>query len=94
MPDKKYAPEFKAKVTLAALSGKKTATELSREFDVPRTLIDKWAKQLKESAKDIFYSEPEAAATWKEKEPQKINAKIGQLTQDERDFLLKSFEKW
>lgn len=94
MSDKKYDPEFKAKVALAVLSREKTATELSLEICVPRTLIYKWAKQLRESAKDIFYDEPGMAETRKEKEPHKIHAKIEQLTQDERNFLLESFKKW
>lgn len=90
---KKYDPAFKARVALAALSGEKTITEWSSEFGVHQTFIDTWAKQLKESAPDIFSGEPEAEESIKRKGIQKIDDKIGQLTKEERDFLLKSFGK-
>ncbi|MBQ9405864.1 MAG: transposase [Desulfovibrio sp.] len=36
-----HAPAFKAKVALAALSGNKTIAELSSEYGIHQTLINK-----------------------------------------------------
>ena len=45
-----HAPDFKAKVALAALSGNKTVAELSTEYGVHQTQINRWVKQLKDNA--------------------------------------------
>lgn len=86
---KEYTPEFKAKLALAVLCGEKTVVEISANFGVHQTLICKWAKQLKDSATDIFSGEAETELVVKEKRG-KIHSKIGQLTEEERTFLLKS----
>ena len=39
-----HAPAFKAKVALAALSGNKTIAELSTEYGVHQTQINRWVK--------------------------------------------------
>ena len=52
-----HTPAFKAKVALAALSGKKAIPEISFEYGVHQTLVYKWVRQLKESAPDIFSRE-------------------------------------
>ena len=87
---KNHAPAFKAKVALAALSGEKTIAELSSEFGVHQTLIHKWMKQLKESARGIFAGEIKTEEAKREKELVRLHAKIGQLTV-ERDFLAEAW---
>lgn len=87
---KEYTPEIKAKLALAVLCGEKTVAELSAEFGVHQTLICKWARQLKKSAKDIFYGELETESADKGKEAN-IHSKISHLTKEERGFLLKPF---
>ena len=89
---KNYAPAFKARVALTALSGDKTIAELSSEFGVHQTLIHKWVKQLKESASGIFAGEIKTEEARKEKQLQVLHAKIGQLTV-ERDFLAEAWGK-
>ena len=51
---KNHAPDFKAKVALAALSGNKTVAELSTEYGVHQTQINRWVKQLKDNASEVF----------------------------------------
>ena len=46
--------DFKAKVALAALRERKTASELAKQFDVHPTQIHQWKKQLKEGGREIF----------------------------------------
>jgi transposase len=50
----KYSPEFKAKVTLAALKGEETASELAARFGVHPAMINTWKRSLIDGAADIF----------------------------------------
>ena len=52
-----HAPGFKAKVALEALSGNKTIAELSTEYGVHQTQINRWVKQLKDGATAVFSGE-------------------------------------
>lgn len=89
---KNYSPEFKARVALAALGNEKTVAEISVEFGIHQTLVNKWKAQLKESASGIFAGDISSADTKKDKEIHDLHAKIGQLTV-ERDFLAQAWEK-
>jgi len=51
---KKYNPEFKVKVALAALRNEQTTPELSQRFGVHPTMIAAWKRTLVENAADIF----------------------------------------
>jgi transposase-like protein len=51
---KKYSPEFKVKVALAALRNEQTTSELSQRFGVHPTMIAAWKRTLVENASDIF----------------------------------------
>ena len=91
MPVRKtLSPAFKAKVALAALAGDKTLAQLSAEFGVHQTMINKWKKHLLDSAPDIFSRKAEAYEKGHEKELHELHAKIGQLTV-ERDFLARAY---
>ena len=89
---KNHAPDFKAKIALAVLSGNKTVAELSTEYGVHQTQINRWAKQLKDKASEVFSSGNQPAERRLEKDIQKLHAKIGQLV-IERDFLAEAWEK-
>lgn len=89
---KNHAPDFKAKVALAAMSGNKTVAELSTEYGVHQTQINRWVKQLKDNASGVFSNGSQPAERRLEKDIQKLHAKIGQLI-IERDFLLEAWEK-
>ena len=87
-----HAPAFKAKVALAALSGHKTIAELSAKYGVHQTLINNWARQLKDGASGVFAGERLTEERRREKDIEKLHAKIGQLT-IERDFLAEAWGK-
>ena len=46
---KKYSPEFKAKVALAAIKNEETVSELAARFGVHPTMIHSWKRSLLDS---------------------------------------------
>lgn len=55
MPTRKqHAPEFKAEVTLEALTGEETVAGLASRFGVDPTLIHQWKNALPEGASGVF----------------------------------------
>lgn len=51
---KVHTPEFKAKVSLAAIKGLKTTSELASHYQVHPTQISSWKKQAMESLPETF----------------------------------------
>ena len=51
---RKYSPDFKAKVALAALRNEQTTAELSQRYGVHPTMIATWKRALVENAADSF----------------------------------------
>jgi transposase-like protein len=86
-----HSPAFKAKVSLAALKGEKTLSELAQQFDVHPQRIKKWKDQLLEGAAGVFAAGPACAAT-PPVDVKALHAKIGALTL-ENDFLASALDK-
>ena len=82
---KRYTPDFKAKVALAAIKNEETMSELSSRFGVHPTMIGAWKRSLLDGASDIFDKNQKAKKN-AEKQVDALYKKIGQL-QVERDFL-------
>ncbi len=51
---KQHSAEFKARVALDTLKGRKTINELASEYSIHPNLVTKWKKQLQEQAAAVF----------------------------------------
>ena len=84
---KRYNPEFKAKVALAAFKNEETMSELAARFGIHPTMIAAWKRALLDGAANIFDKNHKAKKET-DKQVDELFQKIGQL-QVERDFLSK-----
>ena len=86
---KRYSAEFKAKVAMEALRGELTVSQLATKHGVHQTMIGDWKRQAMEGLVSVFSGKAEAREGIREKELEKLHAKIGQLVV-ERNFLSQS----
>lgn len=84
---KSHSPEFKAKVALAAIREDATLAELSSQFGIHVSLINRWKKEALSTLVYGFSEKKEQNNDAHASEIKELHAKIGQLTV-ERDFLV------
>jgi transposase len=53
-PHRTYTPEFKVRVVMELISGKKSLSEASREYGIKDTVISRWRQEFIERAPQIF----------------------------------------
>jgi len=75
---KKYSPEFKAKVALAAIKNDETVSELAARFGVHPTMIHNWKRSLLDSAADVF-GKGQKAKKYNETKVDELYKQIGKL---------------
>ncbi len=85
---KTHSNSFKFQVVLKYLKGQVTVSELSQEFKISSSCINKWVKQFKEGGKEIFSSNNNIELSNKSLEISKLHEKIVEVIM-ERDFLKK-----
>ncbi len=88
---KSYSDEFKFKVALATLKGNKTLSQLSTEYQIAPSVIQRW-KTLVQTIGPKLFSENinnMSISTAHEAEKAKLYQQIGQLTV-EHEFLKKA----
>lgn len=90
---KHHAPEFKAKVALAALKGEETAAELASRFGVHPTMIHQWKRALLEGASGVFERGGRKKPEIDEDQVKELHAKIGELAVA-NSFLERKLKPW
>ena len=88
MKRKRFSKEFKAKVAIEAIKGQLTVNELAQEFGVHVSQINRWKKELLETAPEVFSQGKDREAKRVEMEKDQLYRKVGQL-QVEVDWLKK-----
>jgi transposase len=79
---------LKAKIALETLREQSSVVDLAQRYQVHPNQIYAWKKQLQDQAARAFEFGPDDGAQDREREIEKLHAKIGQLIV-ERDFLAK-----
>ncbi len=85
---RKIGGALKAKIALEALREQATVADLAQRYQVHPNQIYAWKKQLQDQAARAFESGKGDAAVDREREIERLHAKIGELIV-ERDFLAK-----
>lgn len=80
---KRHGSDFRLKVALEAIKGKRTLAELCQEFGVAASQISAWKKQVEEGSQALFESKRPKNH---QEEVDKLHRVIGKITA-ERDFL-------
>ena len=83
---RKLSAALKAKIALEALREQATVADLAQRYEVHPNQIYAWKKQLVEQAARAFENGSGDAAALRDREIEKLHAKIGELIV-ERDFL-------
>jgi transposase-like protein len=84
---KRYNPEFKAKVALAALKNEETRSELAVRFGIHPTMIASWKRNLLDGAPDVV-DQGQKCRKQTEEHVDELYKQIGR-PQVERDFMCK-----
>ena len=84
--NKSYSNEFKFKVALEMIRGDFTLAEIISKYQVPRSVLSRWKKQLLDHGLEIFQVGALKSTNEHSADIEKLHATIGKL-KVENDFL-------
>ncbi len=90
---KKFSPQQKATVALAAIKGEKTVNEISTLFSVHPTQVQSWRRQVEESLVSFFTDKRTKEGQAEERTIAELYALVGKRDH-ELDWLKKSLERF
>ena len=83
---KSYTNDFKFKVALEMIKGDLTIAEIISKYQVPRSVVSKWRRQLLDDGSEIFKKGNKPVQSFANGNIEKLHAVIGRL-KVENDFL-------
>lgn len=89
---KRHSAQFKAKVGLEALKGRKTIQEIAKSHGIHPTQVSQWKQEIAKRLPEVFESPSRSGSEGWEKERERLHAKIGQQSV-EIDWLVKKCEQ-
>jgi transposase-like protein len=89
---RKHSGAFKARVALEAVRGVKTINQIAAEHEIHPVQVSQWKKELETRMSEIFEKPKKANDNSKEREAERLERKVGQLTMD-LDWLKKKCEQ-
>ena len=85
---KNYKSEFKAKVAMEAVAGRRTINEIAKEYELHPNQISQWKKQFLEAVPDVFENAKAGSRQPGEELTSQLYEQIGRL-KVELDWLKK-----
>lgn len=89
---KSYSKEFKYKVAIEMVKGDLTIAEIISKYQVPRSVLSKWKKQLLDNGAEIYKKGNQRMQAQNNSNMEKLHATIGRL-KVENDFLQQASSK-
>ena len=89
---KSYSKEFKYKVAIEMVKGDLTIAEIISKYQVPRSVLSKWKKQLLDNGAEIYKKGNQRMQEYNNGDMEKLHATIGRL-KVENDFLQQASSK-
>lgn len=89
---KSYTSEYKFKVALEMIKGDLTIAEIISKYQVPRSVLSRWKKELLENGAEIFKKGNKISKNSDNIELERLHAVIGRL-KVENDFLQQASAK-
>ena len=77
---KRFTPEFKAEVVIAALSGESSEAEICRQYNITEAQLSQWKRQFLENAATLFEPNRKQSDVSTERIAQ-LEQLVGRLTQ-------------
>jgi transposase len=75
-----FSPEFKFRVAMDCLTGRKRRVDLLREHQLSDSTLERWCRKVKEDGSRVFASSDRSLLAEKERQIAELERVIGRLT--------------